>query len=90
VTEWAYRDGVPDENEGRAGRLRGDRNPTVRLVAFVVIVGVLAWFALGNVERVKVSFLVVHTKVRLIYALAFAAVLGALADRLAVLIRRRR
>jgi hypothetical protein len=76
---------VADENE-----LHDGRRPTARLIAFVVVLGVLLWFALGNVERVKVSFLVVHTRVRLVYALAFAAALGALADRFAVLRRRRR
>jgi uncharacterized integral membrane protein len=63
--------------------------PTARLIALVVILGVLVWFALGNLERVKVTFLVAHMKVRLVYALAFAAALGALADRFAVLRRRR-
>ena len=76
---------MADENE-----LHDGRRPTARLIAFVVVLGVLLWFALGNVERVKVSFLVVHTRVRLVYALAFAAALGALADRFAVLRRRRR
>jgi uncharacterized integral membrane protein len=76
---------VTDDNE-----LHDGRRPTARLIAFVVVLGVLLWFALGNVERVKVSFLVVHTRVRLVYALAFAAALGALADRFAVLRRRRR
>jgi uncharacterized integral membrane protein len=76
---------VADDNE-----LHDGRRPTARLIAFVVVLGVLLWFALGNVERVKVSFLVVHTRVRLVYALAFAAALGALADRFAVLRRRRR
>jgi uncharacterized integral membrane protein len=65
-------------------------HPTARLIAFVVILGVLVWFAVGNREPVRVSFLVVHAKVRLIYALVFAAILGALADRLFTLVRRRR
>ena len=64
--------------------------PTARLIAFAVILVVLVWFAVGNRDEVKVSFLVVHSKVRLIYALAVAAILGALADRLFTLVRRRR
>jgi uncharacterized integral membrane protein len=75
---------APDDELHDQGR------PVARLIAFAVILGVLLWFALGNVDRVRVNFLVVHTKVRLIYALAFAALLGAIADRLATIVRRRR
>jgi uncharacterized integral membrane protein len=71
------------------GELHERGRPTARLVAFVVILAVLVWFAVANRDLVKVSFLVVHAKVRLIYALAVAAILGALADRLATLLRRR-
>jgi uncharacterized integral membrane protein len=76
---------VPADNE-----LQREGPPVARLIAFAVILGVLVWFALGNVDRVRVNFLVVHTRVRLIYALVFAALLGALADRLATIVRRRR
>jgi hypothetical protein len=78
---------VPEDNE--LHDLREPGNPKVRLVAFVVILGVLVWFGVGNRQLVQVSFLFFHGKVRLIYALAVAAVLGALADRLATLIHRR-
>lgn len=70
--------------------LEADYRGRVRLVGLVIVVGVLLWFALANLNTVKVSFLVGHGKVRLIYALAFAAVLGALADRLTVIRNRRR
>ena len=78
----AHDDELHDLHEG--GR------PTARLIGFVVILAVLVWFAVGNRDEVRVSFLVVHSTVRLIYALIVAALLGALADRLAILIRRRR
>lgn len=68
------------------GELRG----RVRLIGLVVVLGVLLWFALSNRHEVKVDFLVVDTKVRLVYALAFAAALGALADRFASFRNRRR
>jgi uncharacterized integral membrane protein len=71
------------------GELLDGRKPTARLIVFAVIVAVLLWFALGNLDRVKVNFLVVHARVRLIYALVFAALLGALADRLATRRSRR-
>jgi uncharacterized integral membrane protein len=76
---------VADDDE-----LHDAGRPTARLIAFVVVLAVLVWFAIGNREPVRVSFLVVHSKVRLIYALALAALLGALADRFATLVRRRR
>ena len=76
---------MADDNELHEGV-----SARARLIAFVIVIGVLLWFALGNLERVKVTFLVAHTRVRLVYALAFAAALGALADRFAVLRRRRR
>ena len=69
---------------------RGDRSGRARLIGLVLVLAVLVWFALVNSRRVPVTFLFVHTKVRLIYALAFAAVLGALADRFATLRNRRR
>jgi uncharacterized integral membrane protein len=76
---------VADDDE-----VRGERGGRARLVGFVVVLGVLVWFALSNRNEVKVDFLVVDTKVRLVYALAFAAALGALADRFATIRNRRR
>lgn len=70
--------------------LQADYRGRARLVGLVIVVGVLLWFALANLNTVKVSFLVGRRSVRLIYALAFAAVLGALADRLTVIRNRRR
>jgi hypothetical protein len=76
---------VADDNE-----VDGDLRGRARLIGFVVVLGVLLWFALSNRHEVKVDFLVVDTKVRLVYALAFAAALGALADRLVTFRNRRR
>ena len=73
-----------------AEQLHDEGRPVARLIALAVIVGVLLWFALGNLNHVRVNFLVVHSNVRLIYALAFAALLGAIADRLVTIVRRRR
>ena len=70
--------------------VRGDFRGRARLLGLVVVLGVLEWFALSNSREVKVDFLVVESKVRLVYALAFAAALGALADRLVVFRNRRR
>ncbi len=79
---------MPDDSE--LHDLHDGGRPTARLIAFVVLLIVLVWFGVANRGEVKVSFIVVHSKVRLIYALAVAAVLGALIDRLATLVRRRR
>ena len=76
---------MADEDE-----VHGDRRGRARLIGLVVVLVVLVWFALSNRNEVKVDFLVVDTKVRLVYALAFAAALGALADRFATLRNRRR
>ncbi len=70
--------------------VRGERGGRARLLGLAVVLGVLLWFALSNRHEVKVDFLVVDTKVRLVYALAFAAALGALADRLVTFRNRRR
>jgi uncharacterized integral membrane protein len=75
-----------DDEELRRGDVRG----RARLVALVVVLAVLVWFALSNRREVKVDFLVVDTKVRLVYALAFSAALGALADRFATIRSRKR
>lgn len=79
---------MPDDRE--LHDLHEGGRPTARLIAFVVLLIVLVWFGVANRTQVKVSFLVVHSRVRLIYALAVAAILGALVDRLATLVRRRR
>lgn len=79
---------MPDDAE--LHDLHAGGKPTARLIALAVLVIVLIWFGVANRTEVKVSFIVVHSKVRLIYALAVAAILGALVDRLATLIRRRR
>jgi uncharacterized integral membrane protein len=70
--------------------VRGDFRGRARLLGLVVVLGVLVWFALGNSKEVRVNFLVVKSDVRLVYALVFAAALGALADRLVVFRNRRR
>jgi uncharacterized integral membrane protein len=76
---------VADDDE----EVRSDLGRRVRWVGLGVVLAVLLWFALSNRKEVKVDFLVVDAKVRLVYALAFSAALGALADRIATVRRRR-
>ena len=77
---------MADDDELRSGDLRG----RARWIGLAVVLGVLLWFALSNRREVKVDFLVVDAKVRLVYALAVSAALGALADRIATFRNRRR
>ena len=68
----------------------GGSRLNARVIGLIIVVGIFVWFALVNRNEVKVSFIVTHTKVRLVYALIVAAVLGALADRFATFRRNRR
>jgi uncharacterized integral membrane protein len=53
-----------------------ERRVPVRLIAIVVALGLLLWFGFANSQRVRVDFLVTDRQVRLVYALAVAALLG--------------
>jgi uncharacterized integral membrane protein len=79
-----------DDDERRGDHLEKDLRGRARLIGLLVVLVVLVWFALSNRREVKVDFLVVDAKVRLVYALVFAAALGALADRFTVFRNRRR
>jgi uncharacterized integral membrane protein len=67
------------------------RNPRdiARIVAALVIVGLLIAFVVENSEQVNVHFVFFSHRVSLIWALVVAAILGALADRLFLWRRRR-
>ena len=68
-----------------------ERNPRdiARIVAALVIVGLLIAFVVENSEQVNVHFVFFSHRVSLIWALVVAAILGALADRLFLWRRRR-
>lgn len=85
--------GVPQEAP-RKGSLRNairnrETRDNVRIVAAVVIVGVLIAFVIANSEKVPVHFLIFTSSVRLIWVLVVTALLGAVADRLLVIRRNR-
>jgi uncharacterized integral membrane protein len=67
------------------------RNPRdiARIVAALIIVGLLIAFVVENSEQVNVHFVFFSHRVSLIWALVIAAVLGVLADRLFLWRRRR-
>jgi uncharacterized integral membrane protein len=83
--------GVPDVgSSGRAPRKKRENRETVRIVvAFVGLVLLIA-FVLGNSRTVKVEFVFFSTHISLIWVLLIAAVLGALVDRLVILLGQRR
>ncbi len=85
-------------NEGRpslgtpdgAGPKRRETREMVRVGVAVVALVLLIAFVLDNSHTVTVGFVVFSTRISLIWALLIAAVLGALVDRLAIILRQRR
>jgi uncharacterized integral membrane protein len=61
-----------------------------RIVGAIVGLVVLIAFILDNSQTVRVGFVIFHSNVSLIWALLIAAILGALVDRLVILVRRHR
>jgi uncharacterized integral membrane protein len=66
------------------------RRDIVRMVIFALGLVLLIAFVLANSHQVKVGFVVTSTRLSLIWVLLIAAVLGALVDRLVILLRQRR
>ncbi|HEY5097290.1 MAG TPA: LapA family protein [Acidimicrobiales bacterium] len=82
-----------DPGSGSAGRSvekKRDTREVARLVAAGVGLILLVAFVLDNSQTVKVGFVVFSTKLSLIWVLLIAAVLGAVVDRLVILLRQRR
>ncbi len=83
--------GVP--NQGSTGRSRTKKRETreiVRITVAVVGLILLIAFVLDNSQTVKVGFVFFNTHISLIWVLLIAAVLGALVDRLVILLGQRR
>jgi uncharacterized integral membrane protein len=70
----------------------GKKSPReiARLVVFALGLVLLIAFVLDNSRTVTVGFVFFNTKISLIWVLLIAAVLGALVDRLFILLRQRR
>ena len=62
----------------------------VRIVVAVVALVLLIAFVLDNSQTVKVGFVFFSTRISLIWVLLIAAVLGALVDRLIIILGQRR
>jgi uncharacterized integral membrane protein len=76
--------GAPPAKEKR------DLGEIARLVGLAIVVALLIAFIVENSGEVTVHFVFFTAHVSLIWALILAAVLGALADRLVPMYRRRR
>ena len=61
-----------------AGHQPVDRRHQARLVAVVVAVVLLAWFALANLRRVRIDFWVFNRQAPLILVILISGLLGAL------------
>ncbi len=82
--------GVPAQDPtGRAPRKKRDNREIVRIVVAVVGLVLLIAFVLDNSQTVKVGFVFFSTRISLIWVLLIAALLGALVDRLVILLRQR-
>ena len=79
-------EGLPDGSPGN----KRDRREMARLAVAVVALVLLVAFVVANSHTVKVGFVFFHTQTSLIWVIVIAAVLGALVDRLVILVRKRR
>ena len=75
---------------GRPPAKKRDTRQIARVVVLVVGLILLIAFVLDNSNTVKVGFVFFSARVSLIWVLLIAAFLGALVDRLVILIRQRR
>jgi len=84
---------VGQPSQGSAGNVPGKkREPReiARIVVAVVGLILLVSFVLDNSQTVKVGFVFFSAELSLIWVLLIAAVLGALVDRLVILLGQRR
>jgi len=59
-----------------------DRNEVARIVAGVILLGLLIAFIVDNTRTVKVGFVFANKNTRMIYVLVVTAIIGAILDRL--------
>ncbi len=77
-------------SNGRPSARKLETREIVRIVVAVVALILLIAFVLDNSQTVKVGFVFFSARVSLIWVLLIAAVLGALVDRLVILLGQRR
>jgi len=83
--------GMPSsEGTGRSPRGKRETKDLVRIGVTVLALVLLIAFVLDNSNTVKVGFVFFSTRISLIWVLLIAAFLGALVDRLVILLGQRR
>ena len=83
--------GQPSQGSpGKAPRRKREPREIARIVVAVAGLILLVAFVLDNSQTVKVGFVFFSTQLSLIWVLLIAAVLGALVDRLVILLGQRR
>jgi uncharacterized integral membrane protein len=75
---------------GRPPARKRDNREIVRIVVAAAILVLLIAFVLDNSQTVRVGFVFFNADVSLIWVLLITAVLGAVVDRLIILLRQRR
>jgi uncharacterized integral membrane protein len=83
-------EGMSSRGSGRSPGRKRETREIVRIVVAGLAVILLIAFVLDNSQTVKVGFVFFNTQLSLIWVLLIAALLGAGADRLFILMRRRR
>ena len=66
-----------------------DRRETARVVAALILIGLLVAFVIDNTRKVTVGFVVGDHETRLIYVLIVTFLVGIIVDRLWQRVRRR-
>lgn len=80
-------------NPGGTGSPQNKKRDTreiTRIVVAAIALVLLIAFVLDNSQTVTVGFVFFNTRISLIWVLLIAAILGALVDRLVILLRQRR
>ncbi len=83
--------GTPSPNtSGRPPARKRDVRELVRIIVAVVALVLLIAFVIDNSASVRVGFVFFSTRISLVWVLLIAAFLGALVDRLVILLGQRR
>jgi uncharacterized integral membrane protein len=79
---------VESTSEARSAAPSRGRSPRVAVVLGAVIAGLLIWFALANLQEVKIDFWIKTTKAPLIEVIVISGLLGGLVGGLVRRLRR--